>query len=228
MVSSDFEVSSIKIAVKVSHSCITAVQTSSNSLSNINDISIYVQQKSILEVRLASTAAWDETCLSLLKKYRRILACRILSHNYGTKKNKIMIKKLTVPTFITCNQWLNWGGTRRVRSDVSMQSRSPAATSVHQGKAWCSKNHKWTEVSRSSDPGNFEDGRQIFRGTNHELLINQQGERTNPRYRPRHTEKEARFLRRWHFLGLSLVPAILGRQTLFLGALIQFQGSVYF
>ena len=80
----------------------------------------------------------------------------------------------------------------------------------------------------SSDPGNFEDGRQIFRGTNYELLINQQGERTNPRYRPRHTEKEARFLRRWHFLGLSLVPAILGRQTLILAALIQFQGSVYF
>ena len=34
---------------------------------HINDISIYVQEKSIFEVRLASTAAWDETCLSLLK-----------------------------------------------------------------------------------------------------------------------------------------------------------------
>ena len=71
-------------------------------------------------------------------------------------------------------------------------------------------------------------GGRYSEGTNHELLINQQGERTNPRYRPRHTEKEARFLRRWHFLGLSLVPAILGQQTLFLAALIQFQGSVYF
>ena len=67
MVSSDFEVSSIEIAVKVSHSRITAVQTSSNSLTNINDISIFVQEKSIFEVRSASTAAWDETCLSLLK-----------------------------------------------------------------------------------------------------------------------------------------------------------------
>ena len=67
MVSSDFEVSSIEIAVKVSHSRIIAVQTSSNSLSNINGISIYVQERSIFEVRLASTAAWDETCLSLLK-----------------------------------------------------------------------------------------------------------------------------------------------------------------
>ena len=67
MVSSDFEVSSTEIAVKVSHSCISAVQTSSNSLTNINDISIFVQEKSIFEVRLASTAAWDETYLSLLK-----------------------------------------------------------------------------------------------------------------------------------------------------------------
>ena len=67
MVSSDFEVSSIEIAVKVSHSRITAVQTSSNSLTNINDISIFVQEKSIFEVRSASIAAWDETCLSLLK-----------------------------------------------------------------------------------------------------------------------------------------------------------------
>ena len=67
MVSSDFEVSSIEIAVKVSHSRITAVQTSSNSLTNINDISIFDQEKSIFEVRSASTAAWDETCLSLLK-----------------------------------------------------------------------------------------------------------------------------------------------------------------
>ena len=65
MVSSDFEVSSTEIAVKVSHSRITAVQTSSNSLTNINDISIFVQEKSIFEVRLASTA-W-ETYLSLLK-----------------------------------------------------------------------------------------------------------------------------------------------------------------
>lgn len=67
MVSSDFEVSSTEIAVKVSHSHISAVQTSSNSLTNINDISIFVQEKSIFEVRLASTAAWDETYLSLLK-----------------------------------------------------------------------------------------------------------------------------------------------------------------
>jgi len=67
MVSSDFEVSSIEIAVKVSHSRITTVQTSSNSPSNINDFGIYVQEKNISEVRLASTAAWDETCLSLLK-----------------------------------------------------------------------------------------------------------------------------------------------------------------
>ena len=30
-------------------------------------------------------------------------------------------KKSTVPTFLTCSQlWLNCGGTREVRSDVSM------------------------------------------------------------------------------------------------------------
>ena len=67
MVSSDFVVSSTEIAVKVSHSRIYAVQTSSNSLTNINDISIFVQEKSIFEVRLASTAAWDETYLRWLR-----------------------------------------------------------------------------------------------------------------------------------------------------------------
>ena len=35
-----------------------------------------------------------------------------------------------VPTFLPCSQWLNCGGTREVRSDVSMLWRTLAAISV--------------------------------------------------------------------------------------------------
>ena len=35
-----------------------------------------------------------------------------------------------VPTFLPCSQWLNCGGTREVRSDVSMLRRTLAAISV--------------------------------------------------------------------------------------------------
>lgn len=64
---------------------------------------------------------------------------------------------------------LRWDLLKPVKKHRRFLASHLLSNNYGAGKAWCSINQKWTVVSRSSAPGNFDDGRQISRWANYEL-----------------------------------------------------------